>query len=77
LAAFKLGRAHEESGDRGAAVRAYEQAMRTLETDDGRHELIVDQVDAGDVAAACAIRLKALRGGDVRRPRSALTGERR
>ena len=62
LAAFQLGRAHEELGDRAAAARAYEQALRTLEPEDARHELILDQVDLGDVAAACAIRLKALRG---------------
>ncbi len=47
LAAFQLGRAHDESGDAVAARRAYEQALRALEP--------------GDVAAACAMRLKALR----------------
>jgi chemotaxis protein methyltransferase CheR len=61
LAAFKLGRAHERLGDRRAAVRAYEQALRTLESSATRHELILDQVDVGDVAGACAIRLRALR----------------
>jgi chemotaxis protein methyltransferase CheR len=62
LAAFKLGRAHERRGDAAAAVRAYEQALRTLQPRDGRHDAILDQVDLGDVAAACAIRLKALKG---------------
>jgi chemotaxis protein methyltransferase CheR len=63
LAAFKLGRAQEEVGDRRAAARAYEQALHTLEASDVRHELILDQVDVGDVASACAIRLKELRAG--------------
>jgi tetratricopeptide (TPR) repeat protein len=62
LAAFQLGRAHEGRGDGAAAARAYEQALRTLEPSDPRHDAILDQVDLGDVAAACAIRLKALRG---------------
>jgi chemotaxis protein methyltransferase CheR len=62
LAAFQLGRAHEGRGDVAAATRAYEQALQTLEPGDGRHDAILDQVDLGDVAAACARRLKALRG---------------
>jgi chemotaxis protein methyltransferase CheR len=62
LAAFQLGRAHEGRGDGTAAARAYEQALRTLEPSDPRHDAILDQVDLSDVAAACAIRLKALRG---------------
>ncbi len=60
LAAFKLGRAHEELGDRAAAMRAYEQALRTLRPVNERHALILDKVDLGDVAGACAIRLEAL-----------------
>jgi chemotaxis protein methyltransferase CheR len=62
LAAFQLGRAHERRGDGAAAARAYEQALHTLEPGDGRHDAILDQVDLGDVASACAMRLKALRG---------------
>lgn len=62
LAAFQLGRAHDRRGDGPAAARAYEQALHTLEPGDARHAAILDQVDLGDVAAACAIRLKALRG---------------
>ena len=62
LAAFQLGRAHERRGDVAAAARAYEQALHTLEPGDGRHDPILDQVDLGDVASACAMRLKALRG---------------
>ncbi len=77
LAAFKLGRAHEVLGDTGAAARAYEQALRTLEPEDARHRLVVDQVDLVDVAAACAIRLNALRtGSGTARPRPSLAGGR-
>jgi len=61
LAAFQLGRAQEERGDGAAAARAYEQALRTLDPDDDRHDPILDQVDIGDIAAACAMRLAALR----------------
>jgi len=62
LAAFQLGRAHERRRDVAAAARAYEQALQTLEPGDGRHDAILDQVDLGDVASACVMRLKALRG---------------
>ena len=58
LAAFQLGRAHEAAGDDQAARRAYAQALRTLDPEDGRHRAILDQVDLGDVAAACAARLR-------------------
>jgi chemotaxis protein methyltransferase CheR len=57
LAAFQLGRAHDAAGDAGAARRAYEQALRTLNPDDDRHEPLLQQVDLGDVAAACRARL--------------------
>jgi chemotaxis methyl-accepting protein methylase len=62
LAAFELGRAQEAVGDGRAARRAYEQALRTLDPEDGRHQAILDQVDLGDVAAACAARLRAAGG---------------
>lgn len=58
LAAFELGRAQEALGHERAARRAYEQALRTLDPEDGRHEAILGQVDLGDVAAACAARLR-------------------
>jgi len=58
LAAFELGRAQEALGDERAARRAYEQALRTLDPGDDRHQAILDQVDLGDVAAACAARLR-------------------
>jgi chemotaxis methyl-accepting protein methylase len=61
LAAFTLGRAHDARGDDLAACRAYEQALRTLDPDDDRHELLLQQVDLGDVAAACRARLGTLR----------------
>jgi tetratricopeptide (TPR) repeat protein len=60
-AAFKLGRAYEALGDRVAARRAYEQALRALERGGDRHELILDQVDPDDIAAACQARIVALR----------------
>jgi chemotaxis methyl-accepting protein methylase len=60
LAAFQLGRAQESLGDERAARRAYEQALRTLDPEDDRHRAILDQVDLGDVAAACAARLRAV-----------------
>jgi chemotaxis protein methyltransferase CheR len=58
LAAFELGRAHEADGDPGAARRAYERALRTLDSRDGHHRAILERVDLGDVAAACAARLR-------------------
>jgi chemotaxis protein methyltransferase CheR len=57
LASFTLGRAHDALGDAGGARRAYEQALRTLDPEDDRHELLLQQVDLGDIAAACRARL--------------------
>ena len=57
LAAFTLGCAHDALGDQAAARRAYEQALRTLDPADTRHELLLQQVDVGDIAAACQTRL--------------------
>lgn len=57
LAAFELGRAQDARGAMGAAKRAYEQALRTLDPDDDRHRVILDKVDIGDIAAACRARL--------------------
>jgi len=57
LAAFTLGCAHDALGDQAAARRAYEQALRTLDPADTRHELLLQQIDAGDIAAACQTRL--------------------
>ena len=57
LAAFTLGCAHDALGDQAAARRAYEQALRTLDPADTRHELLLQQIDIGDIAAACRTRL--------------------
>jgi chemotaxis protein methyltransferase CheR len=57
LAAFVLGRACDEMGDAAAARRAYERVLRTLDPYDHRHEPILQQVDVGDIAAACRARL--------------------
>jgi chemotaxis protein methyltransferase CheR len=60
LAAFALGRAHEATGDPGAARRAYQQALRTLDMADERHDHLLEQVDLVDVATACRARLATL-----------------
>jgi chemotaxis protein methyltransferase CheR len=59
LAAFTLGRAYDALGDSPAARRAYEQALRMLDPEDHRHELMLQQVDIGDIAVACRSRLAA------------------
>ncbi len=59
LAAFQLARAHDAVGDRGAARRSYEQALRTLTPEEGRHDRILAQVDLGDIAEACRAGLSA------------------
>jgi chemotaxis protein methyltransferase CheR len=63
LAAFTLGRAYDAVGDLEAARRAYEQALRTVDQDDDRHERMLQQIDIGDIAAACRARLRGLRDG--------------
>ena len=60
LAAFALGRAHEATGDPGAARRAYQQALRTIDMTDDRHDHLLEQVDLVDVATACRARLATL-----------------
>jgi chemotaxis protein methyltransferase CheR len=60
LASFKLGRAQDALGDKAAARRAYEQALRSLDPEDDRHELFLRQVDLGDIAGACRARLSSL-----------------
>ncbi len=57
LAAFTLGRAYDELGDTLAARRSYELSLRTLDPEDDRHAQILQQVDIGDIAAACRARL--------------------
>jgi chemotaxis protein methyltransferase CheR len=62
LAAFQLGRAHEALGDRTAAERAYQQALRTFARDDviELHEAVLGQVDITDIVLAVRMRLDAL-----------------
>ena len=60
LAAFALGRAHEATRRPDAARRAYEQALRTIDMDDERHDHLLEQVDLVDVATACRARLATL-----------------
>ncbi len=67
LAAFTLGRAYDALGDGAAARRSYQLALRTLDPQDRRHDLILRQVDIGDIALAIQARLS---GGD--RPPGAL-----
>jgi chemotaxis protein methyltransferase CheR len=63
LAAFTLGRAYDALGDTPAARRTYEQALRTLDPEDDRHERMLQQIDVGDIAAACRTRLRDLGEG--------------
>ncbi len=57
LAAFALGRAYDALGDKLAARRSYKLALRTLDPEDDRHGRMLQQVDIGDIAAACRARL--------------------
>jgi chemotaxis protein methyltransferase CheR len=57
VAAFALGRAYDALSDFAAARRAYQQALHTLDPDDDRHELMLQQIQVNDIAAACRIRL--------------------
>ncbi len=57
LAAFTLGRAYDALGDTLAARRSYQLALRTLDPADDRHRQLLQQVDIGDIAAACRVRL--------------------
>lgn len=66
LAAFALGRAHEAAGDESAARRAYQQALRTIDMADDRHDALLEQVDLADVATACRTRLAALGPAETR-----------
>ena len=58
LAAFTLGCSHDALGDKVAARRAYEQALRTLDPADERRELLLQQIAIGDIAMACQMRLR-------------------
>jgi chemotaxis protein methyltransferase CheR len=58
LAAFTLGRAYDALGDGRSARRSYQQALHTLDPGNGRHEELLQQIDVGDIAAACRARLE-------------------
>jgi chemotaxis protein methyltransferase CheR len=66
LAAFELGHAHDAGGDAKAARRSYEQALRTLDPEDERHRVILDQINMEDVIAACRARLRSDQGAGSR-----------
>jgi len=57
LAAFTLARAYDALGDKPAALRSYGVALRTLDLEDNRHGRLLQQVDIGDMRAACRVRL--------------------
>jgi chemotaxis protein methyltransferase CheR len=57
LGAFTLGRAYDALGDSAAARRAYERSLRLLEPAGRGHEVLLEQIQAGDIAAACRARL--------------------
>jgi chemotaxis protein methyltransferase CheR len=68
LAAFTLGRAYDVLGDTLAARRSYQLALRTLDPADDRHRQMLQQVDIGDIAAACRVRLARAAGQGVATP---------
>jgi tetratricopeptide (TPR) repeat protein len=57
LAAFALGRAYDALADRAAASRSYRRALALGDPGDHRHDILLQQVDIGDIAAACRVRL--------------------
>jgi chemotaxis methyl-accepting protein methylase len=57
LAAFQLGCAYDRRNDRQAARRAFSWALRTLDPEDDRHQALLEQIEVGEVAAACRARL--------------------
>jgi hypothetical protein len=54
-----LGRGHEATGDRQAAVRAYEQTLRTI-AEHPEGDFLLEQIEPADIAVACHHRLAAL-----------------
>jgi chemotaxis protein methyltransferase CheR len=60
LAAFKLARAHEATGDLRAARNAYLRALHSLNPDDPRNTSLLEQLDVADIAIACRDRLAKL-----------------
>ena len=60
LAAFALGRAHEQAGEPAAARRRYQQALRLLTTQDRPAQRLRGAIDAAAVIGACEARLTLL-----------------
>ena len=63
LAAFALGRAHEEAGEPDAARRRYQQALRLLRTRREPAARLHGVIDAAAVMGACEARLTLLSAG--------------
>jgi chemotaxis protein methyltransferase CheR len=63
LAAFALGRAHEEAGEPDAARRRYQQALRLLRTRREPAARLHGAIDAAAVMGACEARLTLLSAG--------------
>jgi chemotaxis methyl-accepting protein methylase len=59
IAAFALACAYDSLGDHGAARRAYEQAVRTIDPADDRHGALLEQIDLRNLTEACLLRLDA------------------
>jgi len=59
IAAFMLGRAHDECDAHREALRAYELALRIFDRGDRRYEYLLEQLEIHDVADACRLRLAA------------------
>lgn len=57
-AAFQLGRAHDTLGHDRAARRAYRLALERLEAGPSPYPWLLEDVDAADLAVACAVRLR-------------------
>jgi chemotaxis methyl-accepting protein methylase len=62
-AAFQLGRAHDTLGQGQPARRAYRVALERLEAGPSPYPWLLEDVDAADLAVACAVRLR--RGGST------------
>ena len=60
LAAFALGRAHEEAGEPDAARRRYREALRMLGARPETGIRLAGPIDAATVIDACEARLAAL-----------------
>lgn len=57
-AAFQLGRAHDTLGQDQPARRAYRLALERLEAGPSPYAWLIEDVDAADLAVACAVRLR-------------------